>query len=39
MESLLCARVADTMIDDKHNSNTELIAQVGFGGGQARVNT
>lgn len=29
IESLLCARVSDTMIGDRHNSNTELIAQVG----------
>ncbi len=28
IESLLCARVSDTMIGDKHNPNTELIAQV-----------
>ncbi len=28
IESLLCARVSDSMIGDKHNSNTELIAQV-----------
>ncbi|GIL66805.1 hypothetical protein Vafri_20307 [Volvox africanus] len=27
IESLLCARVADTMIGDKHDSNTELISQ------------
>lgn len=27
IESLLSAMVADSMIDDKHNSNTELIAQ------------
>ena len=27
MESLLCARVADGMIDDRHNSNQELMAQ------------
>lgn len=27
IESLLCAVVADGMIEDKHNSNTELIAQ------------
>jgi SulP family sulfate permease len=27
IESLLCAVVADGMIDDKHDSNTELIAQ------------
>ena len=27
IESLLCARVSDKFIDDKHNSNTELIAQ------------
>ncbi|GFR44603.1 hypothetical protein Agub_g5886 [Astrephomene gubernaculifera] len=27
IESLLCARVADTMIEDKHDSNTELISQ------------
>ncbi|EFJ41903.1 hypothetical protein VOLCADRAFT_98158 [Volvox carteri f. nagariensis] len=32
IESLLCARVADTMIGDKHDSNTELISQVGWGG-------
>ncbi len=31
IESLLCARVADSMIDDKHDSNTELISQVGKG--------
>ena len=33
IESLLCARVADTMLGssggDKHDSNTELISQVG----------
>ncbi len=29
IESLLCARVSDSMIGDKHNPNTELIAQVG----------
>ena len=27
IESLLCARVADTMIDDRHNPNQELMAQ------------
>jgi SulP family sulfate permease len=27
IESLLCARVADGMIDDRHNSNQELMAQ------------
>lgn len=27
IESLLCARVADTMIKDKHDSNQELLAQ------------
>src|SRR5207249_3715029 len=27
IESLLCAVVADGMIEDRHNSNTELIAQ------------
>ncbi|KXZ47557.1 hypothetical protein GPECTOR_34g716 [Gonium pectorale] len=27
IESLLCARVADGMINDKHDSNTELISQ------------
>ena len=27
IESLLCARVSDKFIGDKHNSNTELIAQ------------
>jgi len=29
IESLLCTRVADTMTGDKHNPNTELIAQGG----------
>jgi MFS superfamily sulfate permease-like transporter len=29
IESLLCARVADTMVGEKHDPNTELIAQVG----------
>lgn len=29
IESLLCARVADTMTGDRHNPNTELIAQGG----------
>jgi MFS superfamily sulfate permease-like transporter len=28
IESLLCARVSDGFINDKHNPNTELIAQV-----------
>ena len=28
IESLLCVRVADGFIGDKHNPNTELIAQV-----------
>jgi SulP family sulfate permease len=27
IESLLCARVADSMIDDRHNPNQELMAQ------------
>ncbi len=27
IESLLCARVSDGMVGDKHNPNTELIAQ------------
>jgi SulP family sulfate permease len=27
IESLLCARVADGMIDDRHDSNQELMAQ------------
>ena len=27
IESLLCARVADGMIDDRHNPNQELMAQ------------
>ena len=27
IESLLCARVADSMIDDRHDSNQELMAQ------------
>ena len=27
IESLLCARVADSMIDDRHNANQELMAQ------------
>ena len=27
IESLLCARVADNMIKDKHDSNQELLAQ------------
>ncbi|PNH02452.1 putative sulfate transporter yvdB, partial [Tetrabaena socialis] len=29
IESLLCARVADGMIGDRHDSNTELMSQVG----------
>lgn len=45
IESLLCARVADTMIKDKHDSNQELLAQgvanitVAFFGGMPATGT